>query len=344
MHPGLKSATACVLAALLAAGAATGKEKISSRVYSQVTSEQVVAALVRLGEKLADNYSVIQIGTDPNSLTLKDLTRKVTLKVGVKQNSLYQAQVGVRATCDPGSPCNSDHLDQAVRMFFVFLSVEISEVRGSPSKPQIGEVQFESMRRQLIGNNIEARLSLPLWIGKDGALHFPPGRTLKPNELATITNVLLCSQYPAKSPDDCGPKPSSGRTLLVVLLNGAQLRLIPVQNQAGRSDGSWGGVFSVLDSLTCVFGGALDCIQAQQRQQQRAMEGTRAEIESARLDAERRETERAYRENVGPEIVFEIPAVQEVPLEDVSAKTIERIMETLNRYVRLIKTDQPRTP
>jgi hypothetical protein len=163
---------------------------------------------------------------------------------------------------------------------------------------------FNALKDQLYGKNAETRLSLPLWIGRDARMIFPPGKTAKPSEIVTITAVLLCRDYPA--PESCGVEGD----VLVLLLDGAQPRPRKPDGALFNSSNSTDNVVTTLNTLSCMLGTAFDCALA--RQDNRAIEQRQTSDRAANSAAEQvqLEQERRYNES-GPEIAILLSSLQQ---------------------------------
>lgn len=173
---------------------------------------------------------------------------------------------------------------------------EVAEILGSP----------------LVGRNVEARLYLPAWIMNSGDTQFPPGKSIKPGELATVTSLGVYSQYPIppERPAEqfyCRESTGCSTPVLVILLNGAQPRPQPATPQTGVDSGRRGDFADSLsetyDTVVSATGGLLDQIAANQRRARREAEREQEKTEQERARTKQQELDRAYSES-GPEIVI----------------------------------------
>jgi hypothetical protein len=237
----------------------------------------------------------------------------------------------------PSLPLPSDeHVNSLASDFFRLVDREIG-IYWSQSTSENAELDsFGSFRRSLIGNNVIARSLLPVWLEPDGNIIFPSAHSqAKQNDTLTITNLLLCARYPVSEvASECGTGAIGNRRVVAVLFNGAQPRLLssvrPVQ-PGGTAD-AFG---DALDSLVCVYGNAIGCVQANQRMNLRELERLQATMHQSSAEASWSMAELLKFQQTGPEIVFELPNERLSSQADYSTP----IQRQLSRFVEMSPVD-----
>lgn len=225
-------------------------------------------------------------------------------------------------------------LDEHRRQLFESVTeVEIHRLNELPSKAFPSE--FARIRKVLVGQNVISKMALPVWQQPGGDMAFPPsGSKAKPGENLTITDVLACSAYPVRNVAfDCGSDPGvRHRNIVIVLFNGSQPRTLPSAPPSGGNQGS--GLSDVMNQLTCVFGRAVDCIAANQRQQLNELGRLRGSMQQSSGEADWQANELWKFSQTGPEVVFSLSE------EEAASAQLKPVVDGhLGRFVDLSKVD-----
>lgn len=302
--------------------------------FSAVSADQIFDAAQVIANRYTGIYTIQNIDAESRRLNLFVDYYSTELIVTITDVAEMVTLLDIEAS---GSQANSR--DETIKTFVLFLEGEVKTLQEN-NLHGVSIDNFSALRNSLIGKNVRARISLPVWSQGEELLRFPPGRNLKPTEMATITEVLLCFEYPAAEMS-CSETSRRARTILVLLLNGAEPRPKPPAARQIVPIGYSGAGGDLLDSIYCLFGGVLDCMEAQQRQQmrlqERAMQGTVRESMQDRLDAERREAERAYKD-AGPEIAIWLDVFAREDGKIVL--TQEQLTNLISRFVSVVDSEQ----
>lgn len=258
----------------------------------------------------------------PNELLLSGDCWPQVLNVGgraVAAQVVWPRQVGRNPDGTPVWKCPSDYV--------LYLLDNLETCQNATPSP------FASFRRSLIGVNAVARTALPVWLESNGETVFPTAFSkARTGDTLTITNIVFCGRYPVrKIESECGTEPVGDRLLVVVLFNGAQPRLLPSSPpvQGGNSAAAFG---DTLDSLVCIFGRAIDCIQANQRTDVRELERLQSTMEHSSAEASWGMSELQKFEQTGPEIAFQMSSRDFSTQADLSAV----IRDHLSRFVEIV--------
>lgn len=306
----------------------SGAERITTtKQFNNMNLQQLVDLAAQVAK---EQFGSVKVKAKEKKIQIFDRERLVGHRVTIKGNDAGGADVvdEARGYWVLSVSTKRGAVEKSVAVFFDSLegAVKAVTVRREPAKVQ----GFEALRKGLIGTNVRAKLALPAWQGGDGTLAFPPGRTAKPNEVATITDVVLCSEYPAGDPkwgrESCGSDPEGDRTIVVFLLNGATVRNA-VGTPTIKSQNAFAGGTSFLLWVDCALGRLLSCTNAQLADQRLAQEQTKQEIAKSREESQRLEEERRFRDS-GPEIAIWLPADKSEPItEETVRKALARFVE-----------------
>ncbi len=303
--------------------------------FSAVSADQIFDAAQVIANRYTGIYTIQNIDAESRRLNLFVDYYSTELIVTITSVAEMVTLFDIEAS---GSQANSR--DETIKTFVLFLEGEVKTLQEN-NLQGVRIDNFAALRNSLIGKNVRARISLPAWSQGGELLRFPPGRNVKPTEIATITEVLLCFEYPVAEMS-CSETSRRARTILVLLFNGAQPRpKPPAARQVVLSGTGEGRATIVWESIICLFGTVLDCMSTQQRQQmrlqERAMQTTVRESRQDRLDTERREAERAYKD-AGPEIAIwlDVFANQDGKI----VLTHKQMTDLIGRFVSVVDSEQ----
>lgn len=121
--------------------------------------------------------------------------------------------------------------------------------------------------------------------------------------------------------------------MVVVLINSAQPRLLPSSRpiQGGDTAAAFG---DMLDSFVCIFGKAIDCIQANQRTDVRQLQRLQSTMQHSSAEASWGMSELQKFEETGPEIAFQVSSTDLSTEADLSTA----IRDHLSPFVEMVPT------
>jgi hypothetical protein len=319
------------LLVLFGGSSLSGAERMTmTREFHNVNLKQLFDIAAQVAK---DQFASVKVKENQKRIQIFDKDRLVGHRVTIKQNQAGGADVvdEARGYWAISIWTKRGAVEKSVAVFFDSLERALAATakKGEPAKVQ----GLGALRKEMIGTNVRARIALPAWQAADGTLAFPPGRTAKPNEVATITDIVLCSEYPAGEPkwgdESCGYEPKGDRTIVVFLLNGASVRNA-VGTPTIKSQNPFAGGTSFLLWVDCAMGRLLSCTNAQLADQRLAQEETKQEIAKSRDELQRLEQERRFRDS-GPEIAIWLPT------DKVEQLTQEDVKEALSRFVEPVR-------
>jgi len=235
----------------------------------------------------------------------------VRFKVHIAQTTDGRIQVIATPTKVQGLPTyplpSEAQMESLSAQFFGLVDREVGVYWSNATNQNATPSPFGSFRKSLIGINVIARTALPVWLEPDGETVFPTAFSkARTGDALTITNIVLCGRYPVREIEsECGTEPVGDRLVVVVLFNGAQPRLLPSSPpvQGGDTSAAFG---DTLDSLVCIFGRAIDCVQANQRTNVRELERLQGTMQHSSAEASWGMSELQKFQQTGPEIAFEM--------------------------------------
>ncbi|MFB3921977.1 MAG: hypothetical protein ACE145_09655 [Terriglobia bacterium] len=321
--------TIMLLSVLVLAGGSllAGAERITkTREFHNVNLQQLFDLTAQVAKA---QFASVKVKESQKRIQIFDKDRIVSHRVTIKQNHPGVSEVVDEARGYWAMTVRTKRgaVEESLEVFFEFLERALA---ATAKKSEPAKVQgLDALRKEMIGTNVRARIALPAWQAGDGTLAFPPGRTTKPNEVATITEIVLCSEYPAGEPkwgdESCGYEPKGDRTIVVFLLNGATIRKA-LGTPTIKSQNPFAGGASFLLWVDCAMGRLLSCTNAQFAEQRLAEEETRLEIARSRDELQRLEEVRNFRDS-GPEVAIWLPADTSEPIKG------ETIREAVARFV-----------
>jgi membrane-associated protease RseP (regulator of RpoE activity) len=260
----------------------------------------------------------------------------VRFKVHVAQTTDGRIQVTATPTKVEGLPKyplpSEAQMEALADEFFGLVAREIGIYWSNTKNQNAAPSPFASFRSSLIGVNEVARTALPVWLEPNGETVFPTAFSkARTGDTLTITNIVLCGRYPVREiASECGTEAVGNRLVVVVLFNGAQPRLLPSPRpvQGGNTATAFG---NMLDSFVCIFGKAIDCIQANQRTDIRELEGLQSTMQHSSAEASWGMSELQKFEQTGPEIAFEVSSRDFSTQANLSGV----IKEHLSRFVEM---------
>jgi hypothetical protein len=222
--------------------------------------------------------------------------------------------------------------------FFALPSREVG-ILWSQVKRTDGQLgPFGAFRKSLIGLSTVAGTMLPVWIEPNGDMDFPASHSqVKAGDAVTVTNLLLCERYPVgEVASECGTEAVGNRTVVAIFFNGAQPHLLPSRRpfQAGSAAAAFG---DALDSLVCIYGSAISCVQANQRTNTRELERLQATVQQSGAETSWSMNELLKFQETGPEIVFGLSAEELSSRSDLSSV----INKQLSRFVEISPSGVP---
>jgi hypothetical protein len=336
----------CVLASLLVLPSlAQDSLQPFTKSYVDITIEQAWIATAKAAREVSDVATNVTRKIDIPKEQVEfakyhagfPLGKGVRFKASVTRTFDGRVQITATPTKVAGASLpGKEEIESLANQFFSLLDREVGVYWSNATNQNGTTSPFASFRRSLIGVNVVARTALPVWLEPNGDIAFPTAHSqTKPDERLTITNLLLCSRYPVgEVGSECGAEVIGNRKVVAVLFNGAQPRLLsslrPVQ--AGSAAAAFG---NALDSLVCVFGNAVGCVQANQRMSLRELERLQATMQQSSAEASWSMGELLKFQQTGPEIVFELFDEELSPGADFSTA----IQRRLSRFIEMSSLD-----
>jgi PDZ domain/PEGA domain len=330
----------CVLVTLLALPTlAQDTPQPFAKSYVDITTEQAWNAAAIAAQELSGIAKNVTRKTNTSEEKVEFVQyfagfptgKAVRFKVGIARTADGRIQIaatptGIKAAHLP----SKEQVELLANQFFGFVDREVGFYWSKATSQNAMPSPFASFRSSLIGVNEVARTALPVWLEPNGETVFPTAFSkARTGDALTITNIVLCGRYPVREiASECGTEAVGNRLVVVVLFNGAQPRVLPRPVQGGNTATAFG---NMLDSFVCIFGKAIDCIQANQRTDIRELEGLQSSMQHSSAAASWGMSELQKFEQTGPEIAFEVSSRDFSTQANLSAV----IKEHLSRFVEM---------
>lgn len=266
------------------------------QAYSNVTTEQAWNAAAAAARDVQDTASHIIAMVYEGKIEFEQhVGRKaVGFRVSIARAADGQAEItAVPYQINGHGLADENYINSVAENFFAFADKEVENCL-TDARNSVLSARFSAVRRSLIGKNAIARTALPVWLEPNGETTFPAAFSrATPGNSLTITNIVLCTQYPAKVESECSTQAVVDRNIMVLLFNGAQPRLLPSPRpvQLSNTGASFG---DILDSFVCAFGSAISCVQANEQMNTRELQRLRGSAFAGRSDAGRASAETSH--------------------------------------------------